>query len=514
MHCRHSFPISRFCFHGLVLVGIVIYLASCSASKRNYLPARKYAPAALQADYTIFREILESNHPGMYWYTPKDSMDMYFQQGYAQLQDSMTEQEFRRVLAYVVSQINCGHTITRPSKAAVSYQNKHRITGFPFSIKFLDSLAVVSDNLQRRDSLITRGAVIHAINGLPIELIRDSLSRYLSNDGYNTGHGLQLLNGRSTFTTYYQLVFGLDSLIEVELTDTLNRLQRVQRRVIYPTPAVTKKKSAAAAPVKDTSTRRKPAVTPPARPTSFSKKGLMIDTTESIGYMVLNTFSNGSGIAPFIRKSFKTIDRLGLEHVIIDIRFNGGGNVSNSNLLLKYLKDEPFRLADSLYTPRKTYKHGRYIQGSMWQWPLMSVITHRDAAGRRHFGYYERHYFKPKKRHHYPGNVYLITGYNSFSASSIVAHQLKDHPRVTSVGEPTGGAHYGNNAWLTPTATLPQTHLRFTLPRFRLVMDRNIPKNGQGVPVDITAIPTRRSIMLNRDVKMEAVGTVIRKRKS
>lgn len=497
----------------------MLVVVSCGSSRTAFDPNKKIAPEVLQGDYQLFRSILEQNHPGMYWYTPKDSMDAYFDQGYRRISDSLTESAFRRELAYVISRINCGHTITRASKQAVKYQQKHRIAGFPFSLKFLDSAAVVSDQLQRKDSLITRGALVKSIDGRPIHLIRDSLSRFLSNDGYNTGHSWQLLNSRTTFTSYYQLVFGLDSTVQIELVDTLGRVQKVQRRVKYPTVATslkttTSKDSTRKAPrIQEADTTRTIKPSPPkASPTSFRYKGLMMDTTESVAYLVLNTFSNGEGVGNFIRKSFRQIERYGIQYLVIDIRNNGGGNVSNSNLLLKYVKQTPFRLADSLYAVNKTFRYGRYIQYSFWQWPLMTLITHRDAEGRRHFGYYERHAYQPKRAHAYRGNIYLITGYQSFSASSIVAHQLRGQSNVTLVGEPTGGAEYGNNAWLTPMVTLPNTGVRFSLPRFRLVMDKTLEKTGQGVPVDIVAKPTVMSIRKNIDIKMATAGKLIQQK--
>src|ERR1700682_4685198 len=82
---------------------VSIFMAgSCTSSRNTYSPQKKYPPAALQADYFLFRHILEKAHPSIYWYTTKDSMDYYFEQGYKSLKDSMTEIQFRDELAYVI----------------------------------------------------------------------------------------------------------------------------------------------------------------------------------------------------------------------------------------------------------------------------------------------------------------------------------------------------------------------------------------------------------------------------
>jgi hypothetical protein len=100
---------------------VLMFLSSCVASKNHYNPNKKFAPAQLQKDYELFRNILEESHPSLYWYTPKDSVDYYFEEGANRLKDSLTENKFRNVLSYVVAQVRCGHTSVRASKGAAGY---------------------------------------------------------------------------------------------------------------------------------------------------------------------------------------------------------------------------------------------------------------------------------------------------------------------------------------------------------------------------------------------------------
>src|SRR5829696_10476915 len=101
-------PTMRNLFPALIL----FFLGSCAVHK-NYNPSKKYSPRELQEDYRLFRNILEESHPSLYWYTPKDSIDYYFEAGAAKLKDSLPEYKFRNVLSYVLSQIRCGHTSVR-----------------------------------------------------------------------------------------------------------------------------------------------------------------------------------------------------------------------------------------------------------------------------------------------------------------------------------------------------------------------------------------------------------------
>jgi hypothetical protein len=84
---------------------------------------------------------------------------------------------------------------------------------------------------------------------------------------------------------------------------------------------------------------------------------------------------------------------------------------------------------------------------------------------------------------------------------------------ITVVGEETGGGAYGNSAWLIPDVTLPETKVRFRLPLFRLVIDKNYPKTGKGVQPEVEAKPTIEAIKRGADYKVEKAMELIKKDK-
>jgi C-terminal processing protease CtpA/Prc len=101
--------------------------------------------------------------------------------------------------------------------------------------------------------------------------------------------------------------------------------------------------------------------------------------------------------------------------------------------------------------------------------------------------------------------VYILTGGNSFSASTLLASALIKQDNVTVVGEETGGGAYGNSAWLIPDVTLPNTGVRCRLPLFRLVIDKTVPKIGKGVQPEVPSMPTVELIKKNTDYKVQKV---------
>ena len=136
---------------GAILV-LIIVLTGCGTNKSSFNPQKRYSPQELQKDYDVFENVLEESHPGLYWYTPKDSMDFYFNWGKQQIADSLTEPEFKKVLGYVLARMDCGHTTVRSSKKYSRYLDTVRNEKFfPLSPKLWDDTAVVAANLNRRE---------------------------------------------------------------------------------------------------------------------------------------------------------------------------------------------------------------------------------------------------------------------------------------------------------------------------------------------------------------------------
>ncbi|MGB5029967.1 MAG: S41 family peptidase [Chitinophagaceae bacterium] len=492
-----------------ILLALLIALTGCGVSKSAFSPVKKYSPQQLERDYSLYQHILEQHHPSLYWYTSKDSMDLYFMYGRQQLKDSMTEPEFRKLLSYVTAKINCGHTSIRNSKAWSKYSDTVRLGKmFPLSMKVWNDTMLVTANLNRKDSILKRGTMITRINGKDIPTLTDTLFEYISTDGYNRTHKYQSLSNRGYFGSLYTLLYGPSEKYTLDYIDSTGQQKSITIPIYNPAA--------------DTAGRMM--VRPPARIPRPSKRErrrqqistirlLRIDTVNHSAMMTLSTFGRGYGLKKFFRQSFRALQQKNITHLIVDVRGNGGGSVNNSTQLTRYIARQPFKISDSLFAIRKKSNYEQYIQHHFWNKLFITLFTRKRNDGNYHFGYFERHYFRPKKNNHYNGKVYIVTGGNSFSATTLFTGALVKQNNVIVVGEETGGGAYGNSAWLIPYATLPETGVRFRLPLFRLVIDKTVPKNGRGVQPEIASFPSIEAIRRNADFKIETVMELIQKDK-
>jgi hypothetical protein len=484
----------------LIVLPILIILNSCAVSKNSYNPNKKFPPEQLQKDYELFRNILEDSHPSLYWYTPKDSIDYYFEVGASRLKDSLPEYKFRNVLSYVLAQIHCGHTSVRASKAATRYSDRVRSWMFPLNIKAWKDTVVITSNLSRTDSNVMRGALLTSIDNKPVGDIIDSLFEHVSGDGYNLTHKYQSLSNGGVFRSMYGSIYGLKSKTPIEYIDTAGVLKktqiglgiqildtaRIRREKEHPTPKRERKKALLQ-----------------------WQRNLRIDTSLNTAFLEVNTFASGNKLRPFFKSSFKKIHRENVQNLVVDLRGNGGGSVLLSNLLTKYISDKPFKIADTLYAMKRGSRYRQYENNYLLNHLFLLFLTHKRSDGHFHFTHYENKFFNPKRKNHFNGTTYILTGGNTFSAATLFTKAVVDQPEVIVVGEETGGGAYGNTAWLIPDVTLPNTKVRFRLPLFRLVIDKNAPK-GRGVIPEVEADPTVNAIRKNEDYKMSKVLEMIK----
>ena len=491
---------------GAILIAIIV-LTGCGTAKSSFNPQKKYAPRELQKDYDVFQNVLEESHPGLYWYTPRDSMDYYFNWGKQQIADSLTEPEFKKVLGYVLARMDCGHTTVRSSKKYSKYLDTVRNEKFfPLSPKLWDDTTVVAANLNRRDTILKRGTVIEAIDHKSIKEITDTIFKFISSDGRNLTHKFQSVSNRGAFGSLYTNVYGLSSRYAVDYLDT----NGTRHSILIPVYD----------PAKDTANRA--AIRRFIRPTKKEMKktgiqntrSLRIDTSNRIAFLDVNSFGKGYHLKKFFKQSFRQIRKDRLLYLVVDVRGNGGGNVTNSTLLSKYMVNNRFKVCDSLYAINRNSRYKKYIDNYFLNRLFMLAFTRKKEDGHFHFSYFEKHRFKPKQKNHFDGKTYVLIGGNSFSATTLFVNAVISQDNVTVVGEETGGGSYGNTAWLIPDVKLPETKLQFRLPLFRLVMDKNQPKTGHGIFPEVEVKPTVVAIRRNEDYKLKKVMEMIKEDKS
>lgn len=482
----------------------VLYLCSCAATNKNYNPNKKYSVRELQQDFSLLRNILEKKHPSLYWYTSKDSMDMYFNRFYNAITDSMTEREFGwQVIAPLTDKIHCGHTSFGMSRAYNNWADGRRFSSFPLFMKFWNDTMAVTNNLNRKDSVLKRGTLVTSVNGLNNAALKEKMFDHMTEDG--NANNVNYIRLSSNFPYYHRNIFGISKNYIVGYIDSVGR-EKLLSIPVFERPKDSTKKTRPAEPV--TRDKREG-----RRKRLAEKRSLSVDTVSNTAIITLNTFSSG-GLRKFYRQSFRYIRKAGITNTVLDLRNNGGGRINLSTLLTRYVSRTDFKVADTSFAVAKSLKpFTRYIKGGFINNLGLLFLTRQNKDGLYHFGHWERKVYTQKNKNHYSGDLYVLINGSTFSASTIFCNAVKGQRGVKLIGEEAGGGWHGNNGILIPDIILPNTHLRVRLPLFRLVQHGHVAKDGRGVMPDIYVSTNYEALLKGVDYKMQVVMEMIKEKR-
>jgi hypothetical protein len=490
----------RHSFYSVFFITILLGLLGCGGSRHTFNPNQKFSPEELKEDFDIGWNTYQKNHPSLYWYHTKDSVDGQFAKVRESLTDSLTEAEFRLRLSFAVAAIRCGHTSVLTSKGYRKYAQKAKEPSFPLQVKVwgTDSM-VVLNNLFGDTLPIKRGTIITAIDQVPASVFINQMKQYAYTDGFSDGFKeLQISSG---FPARFKWLYGLKNEYNFSYIDSSGN-KATNRLAIYdPAKADSLRKlqkdSLSEKPVAAKKTVKKP---------GYGK--FIIDSSGLFALMELNNFSHHK-VPHLIRSGFKKTKAAGIQSFVLDLRANGGGKIDNCTLLTKYVINRPFRVADSVWAKDLKLAYPQHTQMAWVYQYFRWAFAKKQSDGLWHNGQSERKMYKPKKKNHFDGTLYVLTGGATFSASSLFLSKIYQQPNVVVVGEETGGGARGNTAVFIPKVTLPNTGVQIRLPLFRLISDITIPENGRGIQPSVEVYPDSWHIANGMDKKMEKVKSLI-----
>lgn len=490
--CMRTWNLRPFLWMYLLVLGCLIH--GCALRRGSAGNRPKLSAAEARADVDALQATLRANHPSLYWYARPSLVDSGFALFRNSLTDSISQIRFRYGLSAAVALIRCGHTSVRFSPAYARYLEGYKGPVFPLQVAILhpDTMVFLA-HLAGPDSLLRRGDQILSINGMSSRQLTRSFLPFVSNDGFSLPFRLQ--NISNAFGGMYRSVLGLDTAYQIVYLDSTGteRQRRLGNYVLRADTGRGKRQKLAGTP------------TGPQRPSRrklrqqrrSSLLQLQIDSATRVAYMRVGSFSL-AGSRGFYRRSFRKLRTAQTDKLIIDLRNNLGGNLSLSNLLLKYSSRRPFKIADSVYAVSRALRPGKYIHPKLFYRTSLWLRTRRMADGYYHLRHYEQKIYRPKKRNRYQGRLLVLQNGFSYSASTVYTHIMKGQEGVLIAGTESGGGGYGNSAIHLPTVVLPHSGLHVSLPLFRLVFHEGGPK-GQGVLPHVELAPSAASIRLGQD---------------
>jgi hypothetical protein len=474
--------------HGLSIFFIILYLFGFS-QKKEFDVLKRYSVKQVLQDIDYTEHYLTKFHPDPYRYISKDSLHAFIQRVKATVDTPLTEMQVRFCIKRIVVKIGCGHTDAAASKKYAKAVKKINRPVLPLNVFVTDSNKLVVLNNLSSDTTIKPGDEIVSIGNRPVSAVLKTMYSVITADGYNETCKKQVSRYNS-FKYYYSFCHGF----------TLDYLTAIKHR----DNSIAKYKLNAISTLKDTLILPKKDSLIPIYKTKVCSYSL-VQHKKPTAMIDINSFK-GRHWRRFMKKSFKNIKQNHIENLVIDLRDNGGGQISLGLNLLSYLIDGKTILPFDKKM-NSTAFHPKYKMGVMRIVPLFFAfkLPVRIKEGKL------RHYFMgfPKKNKQFKGHIYVLTNGKSFSMSCVTATYLKYKSNATVIGEETGGNIAGSNAAISGKIVLPNSKVIVFIPMYHLYHDINVENNGRGLMPDYPTKYTPDDILKGKDVDLEKAKELI-----
>ena len=507
----------------ILILSIILLFSNCtSIQKHNAHLERQISENDLKSDVDYIYNRLQKMHPKLYWYISKEKLDYKFDSLKSTISQPMKTFDFYQKLAPIIKTIGQGHLGVIPfskqySKNEIKSRTKRGVGPFSqFEFELIDSKIYVVKNKSFNKN-IKIGTELTAINNQNLINLTVKYKNWFASDGFNT----TFLNRRvgRNFYNYYVYQNGVQDSVtfNFKYKDSTNQVL-IKRGIVDSIKLDVNKKpiKIIVDKAKRKATKKRNDIFGYNKEKKIYNRNLhFLEKDSSVAVIKINGFQLGD-YETFYENSFKRISELKSKTLIIDLRDNGGGRLSEIAHLYSYLATEPFIFSDKSQVVSKTsflaninyfkgtplYLKPLYAIAAPVFYPILYFKTHKAADGTYYLSSRNEKIQQPNENN-FKGKIYVLINGGSFSASSIISSNLKGSKRAFFVGEETGGAYNGTVAGQMPIVMLPKSKIGVKIGLLACIPHYKTEVFGHGIYPDKEIIPTIQDRINQIDPEME-----------
>jgi hypothetical protein len=422
--------------------------------QKETIHAKQISAADLQHDFTLLRDALQREHAGLYRYISEDDFTHTSDSLLQALNQPIDQFKFGAIIRFYLASIKDGHTGSSLVGDLMQHYSQH-VKMFPFQPLFIGNKAYAA--CSGLVELLPETELL-SIDGMDLNDIRKQLFRYLSGDGRTESKKYWVLN-RDAFPFLYSWVFGEKTEYTIEFKTKSGDVKTI---------------SLAAKHLKEP-------CTPLAIP--HNTKELRLEYKSSkLAVLKIGTFSSeklrqtNENFVQFLDTTFRELKANKTTTLIIDLRYNSGGDDTNGALLYSYLTSKQFKYFESIETTRKKL-----------------TTTEHPGLG-----------IQEPAETNFNGKVIFIINGLCFSTTADFCAIAKSNNRGKFVGEETGGAYQGNTSGETFRMTLPNSNINISIPThiYRNAV-RKLEYSDRGIIPDYIVGPSINEVIAGKDVQLD-----------
>lgn len=427
-----------------IFVSLIIISLTVLGQNQYGDPTVQFSKSQYKKDFRQYVKLLKKNHPQVYTFVSKKEFNTLKKQKLRGLSDSTSLGQFLWACEDIAAAVQCAHTF-------VWWPNDFGL--IPDSLFFpvdtwTDGTKLYVVETRNNKNKLDTGSEILSINGVDFKTIINAMYASSPSDGNIESSKRNWIN--HLFNTMCPMYFNYPEhySVEVEINGEIKaiQLEKYQRR--------------------NSESTQSNACT--------DRLCIEIDSIHQTGILTIKSFDyyedDFSQFKSFIDNSFTAINHLGLEHLVIDLRGNQGGDSKCGAYLIEHIADQPF-----------------------CYWPIDNAANWEK----------ELHQAIQPNPNRFKGKPYILIDGGCLSTSGHVGSIIKANAFGIFVGEEMGSTYICNDNSLFDT--LNYTSLQFRIPQTTYsTCITDFPRN-KGIMPDIEILPSINDIIYKLDPVMEYV---------
>jgi hypothetical protein len=474
---------------------------SAAAIAQPRYAVRLLSPEEATRDIALLRRALETVHPGLYRYSAKAQIDAAFARLEAATSRPITDLALHGEIARMLAAIHCDHTKAEMSGAMTAFRTANP-THLPLRFQLIEGRMIVVSN-DGQTGAPPVGSEILNINGTPVPQLLLKLAPLVSYDGTTDQAIAAKLADDSDlmgddFNENYPSLFGFPEAWQIEWKQVGS--QNASTATLRPIRFAQWTGLAG----------------PGAKYRGEFYNSVSWRLNGKVARLGIDTFVNYRNpvqASAFLGGFFAAMEEAGTEHLIVDLRNNGGGSEDVSVALGRYLIDRPFTWSKPIRYKAVRYgdlpqyfetwgdREGRFnppltnftqtADGWFDRIPVLrgSQVTDGDTT-------FEQ---QPVASGGFRGRITILSGPRNGSGATRTIAQLKEKAAATIIGEDSAGSAEGPTAGSIFLLELPASGIKVRVPEAWNRTAITSWEPGKGVAVDQLVVPTLADFEAGRD---------------
>ncbi len=450
----------------------------------KFNPNKEISPENLKSDFNIFKQSLEEGHPGLYDYISKKALDSLFNIGYQSINKSKDAFEFEKTLNTISTNIRDKHIqILSDFSSKQKHSDNDRQINLPINFGWENDDLIITRAIPEFHMHL--GKKIKRINGLEALVLKEKIiQKYRFEEGLvKSYYDFKLLTTASIYALQDIIPIPKSLVYTIELSDgeTLNIKAEIQLS------DQSKKEQKYCKPML-------PQWSGLLRLWGRETKYYMLN--DSTGYLDLSSFEiteiKMDSIALFVQR----LCSRSVPNLIMDVRYNDGGETETLNKIFSMIASEPFRPAEmQVVNSNSTYPFFKYTSNYSGVNDLFNDYVKFKSGDQYYLPSDSLPYNDIDEKINYKGNVYVLANEHSFSAASLFAALVHKYRRGLIIGRETGNPYHQLFGERFAHVVLPNSQWVIRIPLVKCVFDSG---NDMTIPFGRGVLPDYE-VPLNRE---------------